>query len=256
MRNPQDPSPTFTDSGIYHSYLHGAMLVEDRRLAYQAALAKLDEIRLLVANGSTLENVFAVYGPVDFEADPFGSKLKGTGSYTTVDANGYVKNPDGTGDKATFVVGEDTNNNGTLDVGEDLNANGILDVFLNPIAGRPLGTVTIITNENPREADFGVLYGRPMDTSSSNWYERNPFGVDINGNRFFRDVCPAPFPMDINGDGDSNDTTDGVHRANDKRDDVVVDGLKFLPVVVTIQWIGPYGPERVDVFSVITREHP
>ncbi|MBI3830493.1 MAG: hypothetical protein HY291_13315 [Planctomycetes bacterium] len=103
--------------------------------------------------------------------------------------------------------------------------------------------MTIITNEQPQEGNFGTLLGQAVNTSSTNWYQRNPFGVDVSGDRAFTTVNPMPFPLDINGDGDTGDT-------------LVDFAFKFLPTVVTIQWTSPIGPERVDVFSVLTPEVP
>lgn len=240
----------------FATHFRGSRYTEERRIAMQYAQSKVDELRLAVANGTSLELLFEQYGPLDFKANPNTPPAKGTGAYTTVDVNGYVRNPDGTGDECTFIVGEDANNNGTLDIGEDLNGNGALDTYLAPLPGRPMGTMTVITSETPNEGDFGTYFGRPVDTAAPNWYDRNPFGVDITGNRSYADPNPSPFPLDINGDGDSGDTADGVHGPNDKRDHVVVDGFHFLPAVVTIQWDGPFGPDRLDLFAVITKETP
>jgi len=281
----------------FATHVRGARLSEERRLALQAAHAKIDELRARVAGGESLELLFQRYGPFDFKgiagagsgssgmsADDVSLKeyledaaspglgtgslsipLKGSGAHTTADASGYLRNPDGTGDYSTFVVGEDYNNNGTLDPGEDLNGNGRLDVYLAPLAGRPMGSVSIITDEMPNEGDFGYIYGQTVDTASADWYERNPFGLDITGNRSFNDLSPSPFPLDINGDGDSNDGeipdllvngNAAKPNASDVCDRIVYDGFRFIPIVVTIQWNSPYGPERVDVFAIIVREHP
>lgn len=272
----------------FATHFRGARLTEERRIAMQFAQSKVDEIRLAVATGDTLERIFQKYGPLDYNAitgDTTGGTSTGeltvgleghlsyTGSsgtltipikgttgavtYMSPDNNGYLLIPDGSGgyygDPSTFIVGEDKNNNGTLESEEDLNANGNMDVYLAQLPGLPLGSVTIITSETPNEADFGRLYGTAASSTSTNWYERNPFGVDITGNRTYADALPSPFPLDLNGDGDSNDTADA---GSDRRDDVVVDGFYYLPVVVTVIWASPYGPERMDVFGIISKENP
>ncbi|MBE7465797.1 MAG: hypothetical protein HS116_20170 [Planctomycetes bacterium] len=298
---------------MFVTHMRGARLTEERRIAMQFAQSKLDEIRLEIATGSSLELIFQRYGPLDYGAlavtaggsevtggsdETIGAAgsaayttgmvtggvippVKGTGAFTQVDAGGYLKHLDAygqmVGDPATFVVGEDANNNGVMDIGEDLNGNDKLDVYLQAIPGRPLGTVTIITDEDPRESDFGLLYGQPQ-TSSGRWYENNPFGVDITGNRRFSDFNASapevaadpelnlkPFPMDINGDGDTNDLNTVDHLINadasrpnsaDQIDEGVHENFRFLPLVVTVQWAAPYGPERMDLFGVVTLEHP
>ncbi|MCW8133343.1 MAG: type II secretion system protein [Planctomycetota bacterium] len=272
----------------FATHFRGARLTEERRIAMQFAQAKIDDIRLAVATGDTLERIFQKYGPLDYNAIS-GTTTGGTSSgeltvgleghlnytgstgtltipvkgttgavtYMDPEGNGYVLIPDGMGghygDPATFIVGEDKNNNGYLESEEDLNANGNKDVYLAQLPGMPMGSVTVITSETPNEADFGRVYGKLPNTTSTNWYERNPFGVDITGNRTYSDALPSPFPLDLNGDGDSNDTTDV---GADRRDDVVVDGFYYLPVVVTIVWASPYGPERMDVFGIIAKENP
>lgn len=88
---------------------------------------------------------------------------------------------------------------------------------LTPIGTLPTGVVTVINDESPDEGDFLV---------------------DLNGNGNRTDISPAPFPLDINGDGDAND-------------DVVTGGFSVFPVVVTVQWMGPYGATRIDLFTII-----
>ncbi|MCZ7648053.1 MAG: prepilin-type N-terminal cleavage/methylation domain-containing protein [Planctomycetota bacterium] len=282
---------------MFATHMRGARLTEERRLAMQFAAAKIDEIRMHIASGDSLDLVFQRYGPLDYTmlgsvstGEASGGGDIGTGSVTHggietsgtiaikgapesnvgVNSSGYLyytSGPNaGKGDSTTFIVGEDANNNGILDSDEDLNGNGRLDIYLDPIPGRPMGLITIITNEQPNEGDFGRLLGLPANSSASKWYQRNPIGIDITGNRNYMDSTPNPFPMDINGDGDSNDTgypPDGYVNGDvtkpsviDKRDDAVIDGFRFLPIVVTIQWTGPYGPERSDLFAVVTKEHP
>jgi hypothetical protein len=99
---------------------------------------------------------------------------------------------------------------------------------------RSVGTVTIINDETPNEADFGYNYSSPL-------LPPPVFGVDINGNGRLLDSNPAPFPLDINEDGDTSDN-------------VVINGFRVLPVVVTVQWLTPQGLQRVDVFAVLAKE--
>lgn len=235
---------------VFATHRRSSRLAEERRAAFQSAVAKVDQLRVILANGVSLDGVFQLYGPLDYantgtvipEIDPTTGDVYSTGASSGNSSGGSAGVPAATGAAyATFAVGEDANNNGALDLGEDLNGNGILDVFLTPLESRPMGTVTFITSEKPNESDYGNLYGQPTSIASFNWYERNPFGADINGNRSMSDAIPAPFPLDLNGDGDTDDTA-------------VTDGFQVLPVVVTIQWEGPYGPERVDHFAVLTKE--
>lgn len=235
---------------VFATHRRSSRLAEERRAAFQAAVAKVDQLRVILANGVSLDGVFQLYGPLDYantgteipEIDPTTGDVYSTGAASGNASGGTAGTPAATGAAyATFAVGEDANNNGALDLGEDLNGNGILDVFLTPLEGRPMGTITFITSEQPNESDFGNVYGQPNSLASFNWYERNPFGVDINGNRSMSDAVPAPFPLDMNGDGDTTDLA-------------ITDGFQVLPVVITIQWEGPYGPERVDHFAVLTKE--
>lgn len=247
-------------------HVRGSLLSEQRRLAYQFAQAKLDEMRWYIATnfqtGGTLDGVFQQYGPLDFKSNPTWDNTqpppaqKGTGAFTYLATGGYVRfaspptTPDPC-DPCNFVVGDDVYNNSNAVLGTNIAFGAVPMVYyLDQITGRPLGTVTILTDEDPKERNYGNLLGQATNTSSTNWYQRNPFGVDINGDRQFDFTAtganPAailPFPLDLNGNGNTTDTN-------------VYFGFKFVPVVVTVQWTGPIGPERVDVFSVLTSETP
>lgn len=100
---------------------------------------------------------------------------------------------------------------------------------LRPIAKVATGTVSIISDEAPNESDFGIDY-------LANATPPKFFGVDINGDRQYSGSSPYPFPLDLNGNG----TTEHF----------VASGFRLLPVVVTIQWTGTYGVERLDLFSI------
>ncbi|MBI3831789.1 MAG: prepilin-type N-terminal cleavage/methylation domain-containing protein [Planctomycetes bacterium] len=100
---------------------------------------------------------------------------------------------------------------------------------LRPIGKLATGTVSIISDEAPNEADFGIDYrAKAMPPKI--------FGVDINGDRKYSGASPYPFPLDLNGNG----TTEHF----------VAAGFRLLPVVVTIQWNGTYGTERMDIFAL------
>ena len=258
---------------ITATHRRSARLAEERRAAQQAAVAKIDQLRVMVVNGVSLDGIFQLYGPLDYGFDfeddvdtTTGDEMAiGWGDETdwgdrsvTVVGPGYDPDliPDGAA-YTNFAVGEDANNNGTLEDHEDLNQNGRLDTYLPIIEGRPLGSVNIIFDETPDESTFGFLHGQ-QKAATGDWSTSNPFGVDINGNRFFRDDAAKkdgaghysfvpPFPMDLNGDGVINGL-DGTP------DDPVFSNFRVLPVVITIQWTGPYGPERYDHFALITKE--
>jgi len=243
--------------GLFITHVRGAELTEQRRIALQFAHAKIDELRLKVASGWSLELVYQTYGVLDYGASITNPPIKGTtGSLSTANSDHYLKLATGMGDPATFIVGEDANNNGALDANEDLNGNGVLDTFLDPFPTRPLGTVTFVDCESPNEGDYGKVFGMAQNLAPTQWYLRNPFGLDITGNGNYSDTLPSPFPLDINGDGDSGDTADSVHNSFDRRDNVVTDGFIFLPVVITIMWNSPFGAMRTDVFALIGKEHP
>ncbi len=257
-------------------YRRSSQLAEQKRIAQQAAVAKVDQLRVLVTNGVSLDGIFQLYGPLDFaniqeadEVDTTTGDIKTTGSGEKVGGGvspGYNSSSSTiqAGSALTnFAVGEDANFNGILDPGEDLNNNNVLDFYLTRLPNsegiRPMGTVTFIFDETPNESEFGFWHGKPRNESAADWQNRNPFGIDINGNRAYNDYClenppasppytstqdkirrqPYPFPIDLNGDGDTDD-------------EEVFENFIVLPVVITIQWQGPYGPERYDHFAMIT----
>lgn len=189
-------------------------VAEERRIASLAAKQKLDEIRVFILRGHSLDDAFREYGPLPL--------------------------PQG-GAKATFEVP-------TLEPFVDID----------PRDGsrpnrRSAGTVTIINDEQPHEDVFGFDY--------ANACQSPPFGVDIDGNGShlietgfgprgaagYRDNSPAPFPLDLNGNG-----SDGSNAH--PWDSNVMSGFVMLPVVVTIQWQGADGPRRFDLFAVLTAD--
>ena len=121
----------------------------------------------------------------------------------------------------------------------------------NPINGASVGTVTIITNENPDASQFGMIY----DGTST----PNKFGVNIYGD-IYQDVqltgqpardgtfpsagvpAQAPFPLDINGNGVTTDTT-------------VTQNFTLLPIVITVRWLDTNGErQRFDLFAILQAE--
>ncbi|HYF50436.1 MAG TPA: prepilin-type N-terminal cleavage/methylation domain-containing protein [Planctomycetota bacterium] len=184
---------------IYSRHVMGGRMTEQRRIAMIAAEEKLDELRS------------AIYKAVQSGAtDPLGYVYSHTSPadnqfYGPLPANNALSRP------CCFNV-----------------------AGLTPVPGISVGTVTIINDETPDEAQFGLAYNGSFAPPL--------FGVDINGNRRYTDASSlSPFPMDINNNGTTTDN-------------VVVDRFSLLPVVITIQWTGPYGRERIDVFSVLTAD--
>ncbi len=187
-------------------------LSEERRLASAAASQKIDEIRIFLQNGNSLDQAFVNYGPLPL---PTG------------------------GPGATFDVP------GLTQFMDYDSADG------NRPSPRAVGTVTIINDEAPNEAMFGYDF--------ANQAALPPFGVDINSNGSqtiqtgfgsngasgYNDVCPWPFPLDLNGNG-SNGTAAFPWDSN------VLSNFTILPVVITIQWQGANGPQRYDLFTIIT----
>ena len=185
---------------------------EERRLASAAATQKLDEIRIYLQNGNTLDQAFDYYGPLPLPTGGPGATFNVPGLTPFYDydkADGPRPNP------------------------------------------RAIGTVTIINDEAPNEASFGFDYANQAITP--------PFGVDVNSNGSllietgfgakgatgYNDSVPWPFPLDINNSG-SDGSTDLPWDSN------VISNFEMLPVVITIQWQGVNGPQRYDLFTIIT----
>jgi type II secretory pathway pseudopilin PulG len=100
------------------------------------------------------------------------------------------------------------------------------------LPGRAAGTVTVINDETPDEAQFGLAYDGTATPPI--------FGVDINGNRRYTDSAGLPpFPIDLNQNGNTTDH-------------IITSSFSLLPVVITIQWMGPFGRERLDVFTILS----
>jgi type II secretory pathway pseudopilin PulG len=186
---------------IYSRHVTGGRVTEQRRMASLAAEEKLDEIRSAISKAALTGNpdpLTYVYKHVADGNDPTGVLFYGP----TPPSNARNR-------PCCFDIPN-----------------------LPAVQGISVGTVTIINDETPDEAQFGLAY----DGSAS----PPIFGVDLNGNRRYTDSANiSPFPLDINNNGNTTDN-------------VVVDKFSLLPVVITIQWMGPFGRERLDVFSVLS----
>jgi len=187
-------------------------VTEERRLASLAAEQKVDEIRIFINNGKTLDQAFQQYGPLPLPQGAPGA------SFDVPSLNAFADdNPkDGQRPKP-----------------------------------RAIGTVTIINDESPNESLFGYDYanncagppfGVDIDGNGSRLIET---GFGTKGAAGYNDICPKPFPLDLNGNG-----SDGS--GSNPWDSNILSGFKMLPVVVTIQWNGADGPRRFDLFTIIT----
>ncbi len=177
---------------MYVSHVHGERFTEERRLALQAAVSKIDELRRLVASGNSLDQIYDLYKP-----------FIGTTDTAAMPA-------------ASFKVP------------------GLFESSADVVRRDYVGTVSLIVDESPNEVDYGVNYSVSPSVLT--------LGADINGNSYYRDTYPAappaPFPMDINANGNTTDNP-------------LVEGFYLLPVVVTVHWNGVLGAQRVDLFTVI-----
>ena len=187
-------------------------LTEERRIASLAAEQKIDEIRIFINNGKTLDQAFQYYGPIPL--------------------------PNG-GPGATFDVP-------SLRQFTDYDKKD--GARPNP---RSIGTVSIINDENPNEKLFGYDFnnncegppfgidvnGNGAETIQTGFYDKGMVG--------YNDIAPYPFPLDLNGNGSNGSLL------NPWESDLV-SGFVILPVVVTIQWQGTNGAQRFDLFAIIT----
>lgn len=197
---------------IYASNQSAEQLSQERRLASYAAAQKIDEIRIFLQAGNTLDQAFLNYGPLPIPTGGPGATfdVPGLTAFTDFDpADGNRPNP------------------------------------------RAVGTVTIINDEVPNEAMFGYDYANqsclpPFGVDiNSNGSRRIETGFGSVGAKGYNDAAPWPFPMDLNVNG-SNGTPAFPWESN------VLSGLVVLPVVITIQWQSGGSPRRYDVFTLIT----
>ncbi len=177
---------------MYVSHVHSERFTEERRLALQAAVSKVDELRRLVASGQSLDQIYDTYKP-----------LIGVTDTTAMPT-------------AAFRV------------------TGLLESSTDVVRREYVGTVSLIVDESPNEQDYGVDYSVSPSLLR--------LGSDINGNAYYRDTYPAapsaPFPMDINANGNMTDNP-------------LVEGFYLMPVVVTVHWFGVHGAQRIDLFTII-----
>jgi len=196
------------------TYAHTELFCEERRLAVQAAVEKIEEIRQRLGSGQSLDSIAsAAY-------------------YAPWPAN-IPTNPDRMPMAAFKVPGLTTNSS-------------------DPLRKDYVGTVSLIVDETPNEANYGIDYSySPPGTSTPGTYPPAAgfcLGADINGNGYYRDAYPSsppsPFPVDINADGSS-----GNHHFS--YPDNPPAGLSILPVVVTVHWFGVFGHQRIDFFTIV-----
>lgn len=222
---------------MYISSRMAQRIGEERRLASLVAEQKLDEIRNYIAKGHSLDQAFLYYGPISDVTTP--ANLESVNPYVAPLPNHNAPPFHAYGGPGAW-----------FDVPG-------LDPFFdtNPSDGsrslaRSIGTVSIINDETPDERQFGYDYG--------NGAPQLPFGVDINGNGSrliqtgfggagaagYNSSVPLPFPLDLNGSGSNGGSVPWNHN--------VTNGFVLLPVVITIQWQGAAGPQRYDLFGLIT----
>ncbi len=189
----------------------GQRVSEERRIASLAAEQKVDEIRIYINSGKTLDQAFQQYGPLPLPKGAPG---------------------------ATFDVPSLT---AFLDMDSKDGKRPI---------NRAVGTVTIINDESPDEKLFGYDYansceGPPFGVDlNGNGSHLIETGFGSKGAKGYNDSNPKPFPLDLNSNG-----SDGSN-AN-PWDNNIVAGFTILPVVITIQWNGAQGPRRYDLFAII-----
>ncbi len=187
-------------------------IAEERRIASLAAEQKLDEIRIFVNKGKTLDQAFQYYGPLPL---PQGA-------------------PGATFDVPALTAFVDYDRRDAPRP--------------NP---RAVGTVSIINDEVPDEKLFGYDYanqcaappfGVDIDGNGGHGIET---GFGSSGAVGYNDACPKPFPLDLNGNGSDGSPAHPW-------DSNVVEGFVMLPIVITIQWDGAAGRQRFDLFTVLT----
>lgn len=196
---------------LYVNQRIGQRVSEERRIASLAAEQKLDEIRIFINSGNTLDQAFAKYGPLPLPSGGAGATFDVPALTAFIDYD--------------LRDGKRPNN-------------------------RAVGTVTIINDEAPDEKLFGYDYanaseGPPFGVDiNGNGSHLIETGFGSKGAAGYNDKAPKPFPLDLNGNG-----SDGSSSA--PWDTNLVAGFTMLPIVITIQWNGANGPRRYDLFTVI-----
>jgi Tfp pilus assembly protein PilV len=199
---------------INATYVHMERFCEERRLAVQAAVEKIEEIRQRLASGQSLDNIAsaAYYAPWPANVPTNSDKMP----------------------MAAFKVPGLTTNSS--------------DVLRKDY----VGTVSLIVDETPDESSYGINYSySPPGTATPGAYppvKGSCLGVDINGNGYYRDAYPgtppSPFPLDLNAD--NNTTNDHFSYPGNPPA-----RLSILPVVVTVHWFGVFGHQRIDFFTIV-----
>ncbi len=100
---------------------------------------------------------------------------------------------------------------------------------VNGVAGNTdAGEVVIVLNESAASNTYGYSCSRSASDTSPDGGQ--PGGIGFNG-----------LPMDLNGDGNTSSGT------------VTNSTATRLPVGVVIRWDGPHGPERYELWTIISR---
>ena len=199
---------------INATYVHMERFCEERRLAVQAAVEKIEEIRQRLGSGQSLDNIASAAYYAPWPAN------------TPTDPN---KMP-----MAAFRVP------------------GLTTSSSDPLRKDYVGTVSLIVDETPDESSYGInyAYSPPGNCTPGRYPPVKGFclGVDINGNGYYEDVYPAsppsPFPLDINADSNTENDHFSYPGNPPAR-------LSILPVVVTVHWFGVFGHQRIDFFTII-----
>lgn len=177
---------------LYMTYVKSERFTEERRLALQSAVEKIDSLRQQLAAGQSLDQIYANYKPTTAVTDPTNMPL------------------------AAFKV------------------TGLTTASTDPLRRNYVGTISLIIDETPNEQDYGVDYSVSPPVLN--------LGADINGNSYYSDAypsgTPAPFPLDINANGNTTDNP-------------MTSGFHVLPVVVTVHWVGVFGAQRIDLFTIL-----
>jgi prepilin-type N-terminal cleavage/methylation domain-containing protein len=198
-----------------NAYIRGEAFAEERRLALQGASVKMEELRALVAQGISLDTLN------DSDYNPSSPLPEHYYYYGTWPA-GTVTDP-GDMPRAAFKVP------GLVTSSPDVQRRDYV------------GTVSLIIEERPNEHNYGIDYSySPVKSNLDN------IGADINGNKFYSDTFPTnppgPFPLDIDGDGRTNNLSP------------ITAGYFLMPVVVTVHWNGACGEQRVDLFTILFKD--
>ena len=236
-------------SAMLHMYItsvHSERFAEERRIAIQAAEEQIDKLRAFANSGASLDNIYA-------GNYPYGSPLvppyqyPNQYPYTSLPLRAMPQPPAIAGGAETWYLAQSgTQPNlwpvlGTPPVTDPNNmpvaafkVPGLMTNSGDPLRQEYVGTVSLINDEQPNEANFGLDFSY----ATPKW-----LGVDINGNGLLNNALPSPFSASLPGvDLNENGLINEVN---------VTSSFRVLPVVVTVHWYGVFGPKRVDLFTMI-----